>query len=429
MPLAQTPAYLLLALDQASNPILVTDACLDQPGPRILYINQAFTQMTGYQLSEMKGQSPRILQGELTNRKELDRLTASLKGGENFKGSNVNYRKDGSPYLVEWNIAPVRAADGQVTHYISIQRDVSQRREEEHFSRTLLNNIGEGVFGVDPQGRFTFINPAALRMLGYSSEQELLGKSSHAVTHHTHVDCRPYPEEDCPIYKVINQGVSIQNWDEDWFWRKDGTGFAVEIYATPLWQELGQVFGGVVTFRNISERKRLEKELQELAYHDQLTGLYNRHIFYDLLEKEIERSRRYQTRFSLVMFDLDHFKQVNDTYGHDVGDQVLVQVAELARQRVRKNDSVCRWGGEEFMLLLPETSLNRACQLADSFRESIAQADFPKLDQLTASLGVAEYIANETSDDLTQRVDTALYRAKAEGRNRVVTLQKPFPLA
>lgn len=420
MPLKQAAPFLPRALDQASNPILVTNAQLDAPGPEILYINQAFTQMTGYHWSDLKGQTPRLLQGPRTDRKELARLSACLKEGREFKGSNVNYRKDGSPYLVEWNISPVRDDQGVVTHFISVQRDISQRRQEEHFSRTLLNNIGEGVFGVDAEGRFTFINPAGLRLLGYSSELELLGKNSHELIHHSYPDGAPYPVEHCPVHQAINTGVSQGVWHEDWFWRPDGSSFPVEIYATPLWQELGQVFGGVVTFRDTSERKRLEFELQQLAYHDQLTQLYNRYAFYELLEQEVERARRYQTRFSLVMFDLDHFKQTNDTFGHDLGDQVLVRVAELAGKRMRINDSVCRWGGEEFMVLLPETGLSRAAQLAEGFRSLLEATSFPQVGRVTASLGVVEYQPNESLDQLTQRVDAALYDAKAAGRNQVV---------
>jgi|AntRauTorckE6833_2_1112554.scaffolds.fasta_scaffold03414_4 diguanylate cyclase (GGDEF)-like protein/PAS domain S-box-containing protein len=420
MPLKKAAPLLPAAIDQASNPLLVTDARLDEPGPEIVYINQAFTKMTGYTWDDLKGKTPRILQGERTDRAELKRLRECLERGKEFKGSNVNYRKDGSPYLVEWNVAPVFDEQGELTHFISIQRDITQRREEEHFSRTLLNSIGEGIFGIDAEGRFTFINPAGLALLGYQNEDELLGKNSHELTHHSYPDKTFYPEQECPIYQAINAGKSVKNWDEDWFWRKDGSGFPVEIYATPLWQELGQVFGGVVTFRDISQRKRLEHELQQLAYHDQLTNLYNRRAFYELLEQEAERAKRYHTCFSLVMFDLDYFKKVNDTYGHDLGDQVLVRVAEIATERMRVNDAVCRWGGEEFMVLLPQTRLQQAGSLAEYFREKIQTEEFPQVKTVTVSLGVVEYQPGESLDQLTQRADAALYQAKEAGRNRVV---------
>ncbi|WP_416884906.1 diguanylate cyclase [Marinospirillum sp.] len=420
MPVQATPTFLLRALEQATNPIVVTDAQLDDQGPRILYVNQAFTLMTGYSAQELQGQRASKLQGQLTNTEELEQLKQALQAGRSYSGSNVNYRKDGSPYLVEWNISPVRDEQGEVTHFISVQRDVSQRRQEEHFSLTLLNNIGEGVFGIDSQGCFTFINPSALRMLGYASEEEVLGRNSHELTHHTHPDGSPYPEENCPIYRALSCGEPLKDWDEDWFWRQDGSGFPVEIYAAPMWQELGQAFGGVVTFWDISERKALEQELQELAFHDQLTHLYNRRAFIDLLEAEVAKSSRYQTRFSLIMFDLDHFKRVNDSYGHDRGDQVLKRVAELSQERLRANDSVARWGGEEFMVLLPETSLKRALKAAESLRQKIADENFTEVGQVTISLGVAEYQPEESLDSLTQRVDQALYAAKEGGRNQVV---------
>lgn len=171
---------------------------------------------------------------------------------------------------------------------------------------------------------------------------------------------------------------------------------------------------------DISERKRLERELARQASHDHLTGLYNRLKFEELLELECERSRRYRTQFAVVMFDIDHFKQVNDDFGHDVGDRVLKRVADIVGQQIRRTDSLARWGGEEFMLLLPQTDLGHAVRIAEAARRRVDQASFPGPGRLTISLGVAEYQADETVSALFKRVDKALYEAKQTGRNRTV---------
>ncbi|TVP83522.1 MAG: PAS domain S-box protein [Thioalkalivibrio sp.] len=172
---------------------------------------------------------------------------------------------------------------------------------------------------------------------------------------------------------------------------------------------------------DISERKRLEQELARQASHDRLTGLYNRWKFEEVLDLELERARRYGTQFSVVMFDIDHFKYVNDRFGHDTGDRVLQRIGELVGQQVRRTDILARWGGEEFMLLLSETGLEQARQLAESTRIRVGQADFPESGRLTISLGVTEYRPGETVPEMLKRVDNALYAAKQGGRNRTVS--------
>ena len=409
---------LRLAVDQAYNSVVITTGELDTPGPTIVYVNQAFTEMTGYTREEVVGATPRILQGPKTDRTQLDRLRARLEAGQSFQGSTVNYRKDGHPYLVEWNITPVRDAAGSVDYYVSVQRDITSRAEAERFSQTLLNGLGEGVFGIDEGGRFTFVNPAALALLGVDGDAELLGRNSHQLTHHSDAEGNPYPEEECPIYRVMQTGEPLEAW-QDWFWRRDGSGFPVEVYATPLWREMGTVFGGVVVFRDISEQKRLEAELERQASHDRLTGLYNRRFFDQLLAKEISRALRSGEALSLIMFDIDHFKAINDNYGHLIGDEILQELARQVGGRLRSADILARWGGEEFMALLPDTGEAGARELAETIRAQVAHQAFPSAGDVTISLGVAELEAGEALEELTRRADEALYAAKTQGRNRV----------
>jgi diguanylate cyclase (GGDEF)-like protein/PAS domain S-box-containing protein len=540
-----------------------------------------------------------------------------------------------------------------------------------HNRDQLLASLGEGVFGVDREGLFTFLNPAALALLGYEDEQAVLGRNSHRLTHHTDAEGDPYPEAECPIYRVMATGGPLEAW-QDRFWRADGTSFPVEVHANPVRGASAGVEGAVVAFSDITERKsreealrkyrtafeqsrdavmfldrgrfldgnpaalelfrvpsveafrgyhptelspeyqpdgdpsrevaqdrieeaytdgqaffewchqttdgedfpaevqlsrielgdraileavvrditqqkkafervreardraqeyfevarvmmlvldpegrvaainqrgcellelsqdeivgqdwfgrflpeeiraevqpffdrlmrgevevaeygenevvtgtgkrrlvafrngllrdsegriegilssgadvtkqrELEAQLERQAAHDALTGLYNRRAFQEHLERERKRACRHGSPLCLVMFDIDHFKAVNDTYGHLQGDEILRKLAGLVQGRLRGGDLVARWGGEEFMILLPETDREGGECLAEDLRREVASDSFPGPDRLTISVGVAELHREEGTDDLIKRADDAMYAAKENGRNR-----------
>ncbi len=176
-----------------------------------------------------------------------------------------------------------------------------------------------------------------------------------------------------------------------------------------------------LTIEDVSETVIREKLLSELAMHDVLTSAYNRRYFDRRLAEELERSRRYGHSLSLVMLDLDHFKEVNDRYGHLFGDEALKHAARVWVKAVRVSDVVARYGGEEFCIIFPETGIDEACLLAERARAAIAAApvEFGGLSaRITASAGVAVSRPDDGSDDILHRADEALYRAKAAGRNR-----------
>lgn len=163
----------------------------------------------------------------------------------------------------------------------------------------------------------------------------------------------------------------------------------------------------------------LNQELARLSVTDPLTGLFNRLMIDQTLNIEIQRAQRTGQPLSVIMLDLDHFKQVNDVFGHQVGDQVLVTLAKLLRLRTRKIDVAGRWGGEEFLVICPHTSLDGALALAESVRTTIDSHLFESVSHVTASLGVSSYLAGDTGKDLVARADAALYAAKESGRNQV----------
>ena len=160
-------------------------------------------------------------------------------------------------------------------------------------------------------------------------------------------------------------------------------------------------------------------KLEELATTDALTGAYNRRKFNDLTLAEVERVRRYGRPLSLLILDIDHFKRVNDAHGHEAGDEVLVVLAGLLRAGIRATDSLARWGGEEFVVLSPDVTLEGEAELAERLRAAAAAHDHAPVGTVTVSLGVAQHRPGETPDELFARADEALYRAKKGGRDRV----------
>jgi diguanylate cyclase (GGDEF)-like protein len=184
---------------------------------------------------------------------------------------------------------------------------------------------------------------------------------------------------------------------------------------------------------DISTQKVLEERLRDLATTDELTGLYNRRHFIELAEIELSRSRRKTAPTSLAMLDIDHFKLVNDHFGHAVGDRALVEVARAMKDTLRGSDVSARLGGEEFVVLLPETTLDGALAVTERLREGVGRAEVPtgdgRIAKITVSAGVAELGSAEGLDGLLKRADDALYLAKQQGRNRSVTSVPPAPAA
>ncbi len=165
--------------------------------------------------------------------------------------------------------------------------------------------------------------------------------------------------------------------------------------------------------------ERRTEKLEKLASTDPLTQLYNRSVFVSLYEKEKAIMNRHKMPMSIVLMDIDHFKKINDTYGHPVGDKVLKKIAKLLTAHLRSSDVVCRWGGEEFIFLLPNTNISGAKEITEKLRKIIEKADFEEVQKVTASFGATQITLDDEIDLAVKRTDTALYKAKANGRNRV----------
>lgn len=172
----------------------------------------------------------------------------------------------------------------------------------------------------------------------------------------------------------------------------------------------------------LMERQKIEKELVQLASIDPLTSIPNRRKFDDVLHYELNRDSRYRSALSLIFCDLDHFKHINDKYGHNIGDEVLKEFSCLVSRHIRRTDIFARWGGEEFVLLLPETNMATAMCLAEKLRVATELNRFPYIVNMTASFGVTQLIEGDNENSFIKRADDALYQSKEIGRNRVVVL-------
>lgn len=282
------------------------------------------------------------------------------------------------------------------------------------FFRDLVEYSPDGIIVVDPHGRIAFANKTCKQLLGYS-EQELSGMTIEAlVPGHIRAEHIHYRTSAANQSKPRSMGRLTHLEAQT----KSGQCVPVDIAISPLQTKSGQF-----TVATVRDAKR-QRELINLASTDPLTGALNRRSFYIIAERELERRHRYDTPVSVLMLDIDHFKNINDNYGHDAGDRTLVDMTRVCFDLLRKNDGFARLGGEEFVIIAPEIGVVRAKQMAERLRQTLAHIKIPAADRtfsFTVSIGVTEVTKNDMDiNQSVKRADTALYKAKEAGRNRVV---------
>ncbi len=277
----------------------------------------------------------------------------------------------------------------------------------------LFEFSADGMFEIDRTGQIIKANDKAKQIFGYSDE-ELVGMNidylvptsmrlNHAMRRKSFFD---HPE---PKYMGHRKKSFFAA-------KKDGESIPVEISLSFLQNgDKETVLAGV---RDISERLQIEKE----ARLDHLTGLLNRFSGEKTLQEEIEKARRYKHHLSLIMCDIDHFKRVNDDFGHNVGDEVLIGFGTILKDVIREVDIACRWGGDEFLVICPNTNIRDAGKLAERLLTTVTAYEFSQVPALTCSFGVSTYNKTENFLNLVKRADDALYRAKQGGRNQVASL-------
>ena len=522
----------------AKDAVLVTEAePLDAAdgGPRILYVNQAFTAMTGYSSVEAVGQTPRMLQSPRTDRDELDRLRRALAAWESVEVELLNVRKDGTEFWVQFIVVPVTDDAGWFTHWVSIQRDVTDRRRRVDELTAMVRGTSEVVILTDVDGRIQACSPAAKRtlvtpgsgLIGARVEDFVLPEQQQAV-HDAMASLKS------PGTADVNGEVQLHT-SAGWRWFDavarlapiDTTETATIITATDATERrrirsalrqaqerlhgafadapigmavhaddgsllqvnaqlarllgrsekdllgstlddllhpddrraslderhqviAGRIFVGrretrllhadgrtvgvmlsssivrrhagsaelVIHVEDISERKALEARLTHQAMHDGLTHLPNRALFLDRLEIALRRGGRTNTPVSVLFIDLNQFKAINDTRGHEIGDEVLAITAQRLAAVVRPGDTAARFGGDEFTVLCDAAGDDEARLIAERIVDVLtAPIELPHQGEMLvrASIGIATAAASSgvTTHELLRDADTAMYAAKA----------------
>lgn len=260
----------------------------------------------------------------------------------------------------------------------------------------------------DKNGIVKSISTCFTKTTGYTAD-EVIG-AKHNVLRHPDTPIETYKD----MWKTLLSG---KNWEGDIKDRnKFGVDFWLHLIITVEFTKDGEIGGFTAVAQNITNKKNIE----QMSITDCLTGLYNRHKLEDTLSSEVARFNRYKTDFSVIIFDIDFFKKVNDTFGHQAGDDVLIQLANIFKENARENDCVSRWGGEEFLIIAGGVDLAGAFLFAEKLRSVVENFNFPTVGKTTISCGVAQYSGKETYTDLISRADKALYEAKNSGKNRVI---------
>ena len=355
---------------------------------------------------------------------------ATLRGEISHSAEEVHWRKDGTALPVEYWSHPVYR-DGELVGSVVTFIDISERRAaEQHMQQLLARNAlllestSDGIIGVDTQLCCTFANHAAAQMLGYSPD-EVVGQDLFALAHNRSESGMALQRDELPLQRAIVEQTP-QHTDNAVLWQRDGDYIPVQYTANPIHKD-GRVTGAVMVFRNVAEARAVARKMDYLATHDALTGLFNRREFENRLEQSLLSARRNDAQHALCYLDLDQFKVVNDTCGHEAGDELLRQLATLLHGRIRQHDMLARLGGDEFGMLLDSCPVSKALSIADELRAVVEDYRFAWGDK-TFAVGVSIGLVAITAETESQSwalsaADTACYVAKDSGRNRVHVYQ------
>lgn len=308
--------------------------------------------------------------------------------------------------------------------------DLKNQLNEYKRYKYIIENIKDIIWEMSGDFIYTFVSPNAKNMTGYEVE-ELIGRK---MIDFLAEESRKYVLDRSrqQINKRLNRDAEEIVLYDVQFRCKEGSFKWFEVSMQPNF-EAGRFIGYIGTTRDITEKKEYEcqlkkyiselkltnAKLEQMATVDVLTGAFNRRKFDDDLNSIIRCGKDQDIPFSLIFLDIDHFKMINDRHGHKTGDFVLQSISRLIRENVRSTDRLFRWGGEEFILILPDANLDSAICVAEKIRIIIQDYDFAIGERITISLGVGEYKFNEDIDQIIVRIDNALLKAKTRGRNRV----------
>lgn len=307
------------------------------------------------------------------------------------------------------DVTQCRQLEDEVHH---LDKETARERKKVHLLAKALEQTDDMVLITDANGIIEYVNDSILVKTGYD-QSELIGSKTNIFKSGKHTN-KFYKN----LWRTIVSGENYHSIVIDK--TKDDRLYYVDLKITPLFDENKTIQNFVATSTDITNRIKMEKKLKKLATIDSLTKIYNRYKIDDAINLHIARYRRYKEPFCTLMFDIDNFKTVNDTYGHDVGDRVLKALSRLVLNHIRTTDMFGRWGGEEFVIILGHTSEDEAFVIAEKLRTIVEASVTDGKYKITVSIGVAQYEDPESREELIKKVDKALYRAKENGRNQVV---------
>jgi diguanylate cyclase (GGDEF)-like protein/PAS domain S-box-containing protein len=410
-------ALLSHAIEQNPHAVVITD-----PHGQVIYCNPAFTHMTGYGFNEIAGTTPALWKSGKTPDEVYRDMWAHIERGETWQGTIRNRRKDGSLYWERQQIAPLRDGQGTIVRLIAIKEDITHLREVEAallLREQALASTNNGVMisraSADDHS-ILYVNRAFERITGYHAG-EAVGRIGRFLVRDDLAqpglnDIRTALREKRPGHAILRN------------YRKDGTMFWNELFIAPISDASAvEITHFVSVINDVSDRIRYQEAIEHQATHDSLTGLANRSLLNDRIAQAIGLARRAGRQVAVALLDLDHFKHINDAYGHSAGDLLLREIAARLRACVRETDTVARLGGDEFVVVLTDLAHSEdaervAHKIIDAMAAPIRYDDRELF--VGASIGMALYPRDgEHGEILLRNADIAMYRVKEHGRNSV----------
>ena len=420
---AREVRQLALVAELTTSAVMIVDE-----RQNVVWVNDAFTRITGYSLHEALGRRPsRLLQSDRTDTTAVARIRAAVDVGQGVRAQVLSRKKDGTDIWFDLDIQPLRDENGVLTGFVDVASDITERKHaqvEQRIAAIAFESI-DAIAITDANQVILKVNSAFERITGYSAA-EAIGQVTGRLLRSG--------VQDAEFYAALWQDLERdRHWQgEIWNRRKSGEIYPEWLSITAIDDDEGKATNYVAVFADITQKKRADEQIRKLAFYDPLTELPNRRLLHDRLMQIMAFSARHQRRGALLFIDLDHFKDLNDTRGHEVGDLLLTEVARRLRDSVRASDTVARLGGDEFVVVLPDLesspdetaaqAATRAQMIAEKIRLAISRPyllnGWPHLG--SCSIGVCLFQGHEaTVDELLKRADTAMYDAKGSGCNTI----------
>lgn len=447
----QTLKTLSSALREIADHVMITS-----PQGVIEYVNPAFEATTGYASHEVVGLRPNLLRSGQHGKDYYHKLWTTILSGGIFRATTANKKKNGDIYYADQTISPIYNDDGEIGFFVSVWKDATDRmlaekriQEERHKLEQVLG-IEAGLHSILELNKLIdfvvkktceVLEAKKCSLMFIDQESKELCIKGHQGIEESQIGGNLLKMEDdwkdlIERYHKAEVQTSLQKAKIDGTVHQSQTFLSVPIelkdytlgimnvshkkgkegdHFTDL--DLKILFMIVRQVRIAIENAKLYRELTYLTITDPVTGLYNHRHLNQILNAEIVRSKRYERNLSFLMIDIDQFKSYNDTLGHLEGDELLKTIAKVIKQNVRGTDMVCRYGGDEFAVVLPETDLNEAKIVAEKIRKAASELKLRQ--QITVSVGMSQCASKTDRHDLIQRADSHLYEAKKQGKNQI----------